>query len=317
MAPSQATLRVAHLPTQGNGGQRTLRRLPLAGEPADFQREREVLLSGYSLVALLSNKGFSLGDRLREFSRGLADLLGEARVSVRIMNGVMIEETSSSRSFDANFVKEMISLGISVGKELFGVLEIESSRPLTEVEKAFLQKIPEQIGNSVQATEEIEKLRELAFTDELTGLPNRRAFLEGVHRRLEEAREKGEPLCLMILDVDGLKAINDSHGHEAGHAALRLVADALRQLPEGSLFARCGTGSDEFFALVKGGWREAGELAKRIHAFLRQRPLEFGEVSVSIGIAEFNGVEDFSELAKRADGHMYAMKRKERKAGAA
>ncbi|MEM4390191.1 MAG: GGDEF domain-containing protein [Candidatus Micrarchaeia archaeon] len=158
--------------------------------------------------------------------------------------------------------------------------------------------------------EEKERLLHLAYTDELTGLPNRRAFMQEAPRRLEAAKRTGVPICLLLLDVNGLKAINDTYGHEAGNAALRLIAEALQELPKSCLAARCGEHADEFFVLAPGDWQAASRLAADIRAFLRARPLAFGAVNVAIGVAQFNGSESLSELAARADRHMYATKKR-------
>lgn len=143
---------------------------------------------GYSLVAALSNPQSPISERLCVFARELADVLGGVRVSVKVMNGINFEAISSSPSFDARAVVEQQSFKIMAGGDVFGVLGVEASRQLTATESDFLRSIPALIGQAVQGSEEKEKLLRLAYTDELTGLPNRRAFMQEAPKRLEATR---------------------------------------------------------------------------------------------------------------------------------
>lgn len=108
------------------------------------------------------------------------------------------------------------------------------------------------------------RLRDLAQLDSLTGLANRRHFELALTRALAGVLRTGEPLALVVVDVDGLKRLNDQQGHHAGDAAIVLVADALRQTCRGSdLCARWG--GDEFVLLAPHtNGEQAGVLLERI-----------------------------------------------------
>src|SRR5205085_5407585 len=94
-----------------------------------------------------------------------------------------------------------------------------------------------------------EELWELALVDDLTGLHNRRAFILLGEQAIKEAGRAGRPVIGLFVDVDGLKLINDTHGHAAGDHALRLVADALRATCRDSdIVGRLG--GDEFAILL-------------------------------------------------------------------
>jgi diguanylate cyclase (GGDEF)-like protein/PAS domain S-box-containing protein len=164
------------------------------------------------------------------------------------------------------------------------------------------------VGNARDVTDALglqNRLRHQATHDSLTGLPNRALFSE----RLDEAI--GEPLALLLIDLDGFKAINDTYGHPAGDTLLVAVASRLRRCvrPEDTP-ARLG--GDEFAVVLPGADREEAEhVARRLAALLTETVAVDGvllTVQASIGIA--TGPTDDPELLMRnADEAMYASKR--------
>ena len=145
--------------------------------------------------------------------------------------------------------------------------------------------------------------RELAVTDELTGVGNRREFLA----RLTQLPHDGSS-SLLLLDLDGFKVVNDQHGHGAGDQVLREVAHRFQAtLPNDSFLARLG--GDEFGVLLLGPIERAEQLAARLRLALAT-PLYVGEqevsLSVSIGAAPIAGVANPLEAA---DAQMYQVKR--------
>ena len=126
----------------------------------------------------------------------------------------------------------------------------------------------------------------LAEHDSLTRLHNARAFMDRYQRALEHATAAGEPLAVILIDVDKLKEINDTFGHEAGNQALIQVADALRNSKRAADVA-ARWGGDEFAILLEGADVAAAvRVAEGIVARLRDGPsrLERATVSVTIGI---------------------------------
>ena len=169
------------------------------------------------------------------------------------------------------------------------------------------------------------KIQQLAFFDSLTGLANRRSFLERVEREIRRARYGGQKLGVLFMDLDGFKNINDTLGHSAGDQALQITADRLREaVRSADLVSRSSTvgteveiarlGGDEFTALILDlrHPEDAQVVANRIIQSMRQA-LELNGIevrlTVSIGISIFNDDgEDATTLLKHADSAMYLAK---------
>jgi diguanylate cyclase (GGDEF)-like protein/PAS domain S-box-containing protein len=153
----------------------------------------------------------------------------------------------------------------------------------------------------------------LATTDPLTGVANRRRFLEQLGMELDRARRFGDPASLLMLDLDHFKGVNDAHGHAAGDAVLQHLADLSRLcLRRIDLFGRLG--GEEFAILLPGTDRAGAELfAERFRQKLEDTPAQTGKgvipVTVSIGIAEFGPEDpDPDAVLARADAALYRAK---------
>jgi diguanylate cyclase (GGDEF)-like protein len=157
------------------------------------------------------------------------------------------------------------------------------------------------------------RLQEVAMTDALTGLPNRRYAMDRVQQEWAAARRSGKPLSCMVVDLDNLKFINDEFGHDAGDWALCSTSGALREALR-SDDVICRTGGDEFLALCPGSDLSAAlACAERLRVAVSRMDLKFeGQhvpLSVSIGVAEKNeGVTNVDALRRMADRGAYLAK---------
>jgi diguanylate cyclase (GGDEF)-like protein/PAS domain S-box-containing protein len=169
----------------------------------------------------------------------------------------------------------------------------------------------EDIGDRRQTERE---LRRLADHDSLTGLLNRRGFMEGLRRELRRMERKGEYGALLLLDLDNFKLVNDTAGHLAGDQVLRSTADVLRRrLRASDVIGRLG--GDEFAALVLNVTpRQASEIAAETTDTIRSMIVTVGdqtiEVAASIGIVAIDEMRDENEedLLAAADRAMYRVK---------
>jgi len=159
-----------------------------------------------------------------------------------------------------------------------------------------------------------QRLRQTAATDDLTGLANRGAFRQHLGDRIAASRDAGSPLALLLIDLDGFKAVNDAFGHLAGDDVLREVAAALRSTTHAACFpARIG--GDEFAVIVgsdPGAPPLATIIARLLDGMCRRirRHDRTVEVSASIGAAWLTGdIDSPTELIARADAALYEVKR--------
>src|SRR5262249_15827990 len=138
-----------------------------------------------------------------------------------------------------------------------------------EMETRVVQRTSELAKANQELTQEVERrkraeatLHSMAITDSLTGLYNRRGFSTLAHQLLEQARRSGHPFLLFLADLDGLKQINDTHGHLEGDQALHIAAVLLKDTFRASdVVARIG--GDEFAVAVLQDIKEDGEQAIR------------------------------------------------------
>ncbi|HYJ46707.1 MAG TPA: diguanylate cyclase [Pyrinomonadaceae bacterium] len=207
-----------------------------------------------------------------------------------------------TKPFDRDELHARVGVGIRI---------IELQRNLAQ-RVAELEQV---LGELRQAQE---TLRTLSLTDDLTGLYNRRGFFTLAEQHLKTARREKKDVSLIYADMDGLKVINDTHGHEEGSSALRKVSDILRTTFRSSdIIARIG--GDEFVVFeTSAGHNHAPTSVARLQENLSRHNAERAqpyELSLSIGIVQ-SSLDDYSTveaLLARGDELMYEEKRNRRR----
>jgi diguanylate cyclase (GGDEF)-like protein len=187
----------------------------------------------------------------------------------------------------------------------FGLLAVASLIGVVTAEFGALEEEIAELGETHQ------HLLRLAESDPLTGCPSRQAL-----RAWFERWEGGEPVSVVLIDIDNLKRINDRHGHEAGDEALQLVAGVLKEsIRLGDLVVRWG--GDEFVTVLRGAAHDAatrrfttliGILEEAAESFPYEAPLR-----VDWGVSSCVAASDISRSLAEADERMYAMKRRRRR----
>lgn len=157
----------------------------------------------------------------------------------------------------------------------------------------------------------LDSCEEAAFTDHLTGLANRRRFERQLEREVARTRRYGRPFCLLMLDIDHFKQVNDNYGHETGDEALRRLANALQAGTRGiDMAARLG--GEEFAIILPETDAVRGlEVAERLRQEIKAAEIpEAGHITCSIGVAECTvACTDLRELFNAADAALYEAKR--------
>ncbi len=223
------------------------------------------------------------------------------------------------------------------GGELYGTLCAASDQrlPMAAGGDRVMQLFAQLIAQQVEREHAMDRLRRdndalsvSAFGDAVTGLPNRRALMDELARRLARIEREPGVLLVAFIDLDGFKAINDRHGHEAGDRFLRVIGSALRDASRADDFA-ARLGGDEFVVLASAapadGEAALGALRMRLQQATSAR-FDLGDGLVidypgpSIGVILATAGASAEEVLAQADAAMYAIKRARktgREAGAA
>jgi two-component system cell cycle response regulator len=169
---------------------------------------------------------------------------------------------------------------------------------------------------SVRLRDNVQMSMEMAITDALTGLHNRRYMESHLSALVDQAHARGKPLALLVIDIDFFKAINDTHGHDAGDDVLREFAIRLKKSIRGIDLA-CRYGGEEFVVVMpETDMAVATVVAERIRRRIATDPFAVSDgakaipVTISIGLSALNAPSDTAAaIVKRADQALYRAKR--------
>ncbi len=201
-------------------------------------------------------------------------------------------------------------------KKVLGVLNlyVREGHERNQEEEDFLMTMASTLAGMIERKNEDETIKRLAFSDVLTGLPNRQVFYDRLNLAMAHAYRSKHQLAVMFLDLDRFKDINDSLGHMAGDKLLQHVAHRLTNLlRRGDTVARMG--GDEFILILPeiGGADNIDRIAKKIIRVFRE-PFVFDgnrlHVTTSIGVAVYSDDgEDVDALLRNADIALYDVKK--------
>jgi len=196
---------------------------------------------------------------------------------------------------------------------------MSEAQKMVSENQSLEQKLEKSSSKMQELKTEMETVREEAYTDSLTNIPNRKKFeLESV-RLVSEAQDNSEDLSIIFMDIDHFKSFNDAYGHQIGDQVLRLVARSLQEGLKGQDIA-CRYGGEEFVILLP---KTSSEGAAKIANILRQtikskeiRNRKTGEVltrvTISAGVSQFKPEDEIQAWVDRADKSLYQAKRKGR-----
>lgn len=291
------------------------RETPLQAQVEEALRESQELLTlflRHSPIYAYIKEVTPTESRMLQASDNFHDLIG---ISAQDMVGKTMSEL-----FPAEMAAKMSADDWSVVSkgEVLKLDEDLNGRNYTSIKFPIAHKARTLVaGYTIDITELTRlqaTLQQQAGTDELTGITNRRRFLELASTEINRAQHLNHPLAIAVIDMDRLKQINDAHGHAAGDQALmRLTQICQASIRAIDVFARIG--GDEFILLLPQiNCQQAYEVLQRVSLALASQPLNFdtGSVTLTIsaGIAGVAGGDDSVDtLLKRGDRALYLAKK--------
>ena len=195
-------------------------------------------------------------------------------------------------------------------------LLLKSTREMRDTNKALEERLTLSKSEISNLQQSLEAIRAESLTDPLTGLGNRKYFDRSIEMAVQTALANGEPLSLLMFDIDHFKSFNDSYGHLTGDQVLRLVGMSLKQTIKGQdITARYG-GEEFAVVLPNTALRQALTVADHIRRAVMSKELKkkstgeiLGRVTISVGVSMLKPGDDTDLLIERADACLYAAKR--------
>ena len=225
-------------------------------------------------------------------------------------------DTTGSYGDSLNSAQTALSVATTPAevKTLVGKL-VKATEEAQSTNQSLDEQLKESRAHIIALQQRLETIRYESLTDELTTLSNRKHFDQSIERAIEEATENGEPLSLLLSDIDHFKKFNDTYGHQTGDQVLRLVALAVKHNVK-SEDITCRYGGEEFaIILPRAPKKKAFEIAERIRESVFSKELvkrstgeNLGRITISIGISNLRPGDTASDLIARADEALYAAK---------
>jgi len=250
-------------------------------------------------------------DSLEKINRSLLQLIHKTGEALDITG-----EKASAATKDIQTQSRLLEINQNL-PEIKSVLSeiIAGTKSLAETSMALQAQLDESKKEMQLLRQELEHARETAKTDALTGLLNRRAFDQKLNEYIENHKQGDAELCLLILDIDHFKRINDTFGHQMGDNVLRYTANLMKQYIAGSHCAARYGGEEMAIIMPNTSLNKAMEIAESIRASLAQHPLKLkgskksiGKITISIGASSFKTNDSLESLVERADQAMYRAK---------
>jgi diguanylate cyclase (GGDEF)-like protein/PAS domain S-box-containing protein len=280
------------------------------------------LLNGTGMALYLHNpeKDFlelalSLGDNLPDLEKkvhrgeALAGLVWESSRSILLENF----HTGRTNALQHSYWGKVAGTPIIYGNEFMGVVFVFSDQKFFESDLKILELFGTHAAAAIRNARLHQQLSQLAITDSLTGIYNRRHFFEMAEKEFHQAVRYKRAFSIIMFDLDLFKNVNDTFGHSQGDLVLRAVvrrcADVMR---EADILGRYG-GEEFVIALPETGQPEALALAERLRQQLASKPVETDstpvQVTASFGVATLEPtISNLMQLINRADMALYQVK---------
>ena len=257
-------------------------------------------LSPNRLSDRVDEVGGKISTELRSIVREVEDYINKTSTYGDTLVGA---SRTLQKTEDRNAIREIVAQLISETKDA------EAQNRMLSEQLAASQAQVNELRDS------LDTIRYESLMDDLTTLANRKHFDRSLEQAMEEAEESGEPLSLLMTDIDHFKKFNDTFGHQTGDQVLRLVAVAVKQNVKGQ-DVPCRYGGEEFaVVLPKTNLRQAVAVAENIRKAVMAKELikrstgeNLGRITISIGCSTYVPGDTAQDLIERADQCLYAAK---------
>jgi diguanylate cyclase len=224
-----------------------------------------------------------------------------------------------SASYEASLSDATEKLSVANNRDQLKVvidMLVKSTGEMRDTNKVLEERLALSKTEISNLQQSLEAIRAESLTDPLTGLGNRKYFDRSIEMAVQTALATGEPLSLLMFDIDHFKSFNDSYGHLTGDQVLRLVGMSLKQTIKGQdITARYG-GEEFAVVLPNTALRQALTVADHIRRAVMSKELKkkstgeiLGRVTISVGVSMLKPGDDTDSLIERADACLYAAKR--------
>ncbi|WP_456703414.1 GGDEF domain-containing protein [Bradyrhizobium sp. USDA 4449] len=268
---------------------------------ADLEQIYDTYLSHIKTTDRIDKVGARVIAEIDDVTRGLSEALGMAAAYDASLSDATKKLSSSSKPEQIKMIVEAL---------------LRSTSEMRETNKALEDRLTLSKSEISNLQQSLEAIRAESLTDPLTGLGNRKYFDRMIGMAVQSALASGEPLSLLLFDIDHFKSFNDSYGHLTGDQVLRLVGLSLKQTIKGQdITARYG-GEEFAVVLPNTALRQALTVADHIRRAVMAKELKkkstgeiLGRVTISVGVSMLKQGDDTETLIDRADSCLYAAKR--------
>lgn len=196
---------------------------------------------------------------------------------------------------------------------------LDETKVMIEVNRQLEERLENSSGEIARLREDLDQLKREATTDALTGLANRKLFDVSLREAALDSQEERKFLSLLMIDIDFFKQFNDSHGHILGDQVLKLVARTIQDSIKGKDTAARYGGEEFAIILPETSLKDAMAVADTVRRQVAGRKVlnrrtgqVLGQVTLSVGVAEYLFGEPLGDFVHRADGALYLAKRQGR-----